>query len=181
MANLSKTTKNREEIQRWAEDRGGKPAHVKTTESGEDIGILRIEFPGFGQSEGSLEPITWDEFFEKFGERDLALIYQEETAEGERSNFNKLVSSETAAESERGRKASRKRSVGAKKAQKTFSRSSSAKKSAVKKGSAKKAAPSKKTSAKKSPTKKSAAKKAAPKKAAAKKSVAKKSSAKRRR
>jgi hypothetical protein len=99
MANLSKTTKDHEEIRRWAEERGGKPSHVKSTGSKEDIGILRIDFPGFS-GEGSLEPITWDEFFEKFDERGLALIYQEETVGGERSNFNKIVSSETADDAE---------------------------------------------------------------------------------
>src|SRR3954447_20424946 len=94
MANLSKTTQDHEEIRRWAEERGGKPAHVKSTESGDDIGIIRIDFPGYS-GQGSLEEITWDEFFEKFDDNDLALVYQEETAEGERSNFNKIVKAET--------------------------------------------------------------------------------------
>src|SRR5437868_2474082 len=94
MANLSKTTQDHEEIRRWAEERGGKPAHVKRTESGDDVGIIRIDFPGYS-GEGSLEEITWDEFFEKFDDNDLALVYQEETAEGERSNFNKIVKAQT--------------------------------------------------------------------------------------
>src|SRR3954465_10559228 len=101
MANLSKTTQDHEEIRRWAEERGGKPSHVKSTETGDDVGIIRIDFPGFS-GEGSLEEITWDEFFEKFDDNDLALIYQEETADGERSNFNKLVKAETAATAEHG-------------------------------------------------------------------------------
>ncbi len=33
MANLSNTTKDHEEIRRWAEERGGKPSHVKSTGS----------------------------------------------------------------------------------------------------------------------------------------------------
>ena len=90
MANLSKTTQDHEEIRRWAEERGGKPSHVKSTESGDDIGILRIDFPGFS-GEGSLEEITWDEFFEKFDEANLAMIYQEEKADGEESTFCKFV------------------------------------------------------------------------------------------
>src|ERR1700748_2827941 len=94
MANLSKTTQDHEEIRRWAEERGGKPSHVKSTGSGDDIGILRIDFPGYS-GEGSLEEITWDEFFEKFDDNDLSLVYKEETAEGERSNFNKIVKAET--------------------------------------------------------------------------------------
>jgi hypothetical protein len=106
MPNLSKTTKDHEEIRRWAEERGGKPAHVKSTGSGEDIGILRIDFPGYSGA-GSLESITWEQWFEKFDERNLALLYQEETAGGQRSNFNKIVSAETAQEAENGRGRSR--------------------------------------------------------------------------
>jgi hypothetical protein len=94
-SHLSKTTQDHEEIRKWAEARGGKPSHVKRTGSKDDVGILRIDFPGYS-GEGTLEPITWEEFFEKFDERKLALVYQETTAEGERSNFNKLISAEDA-------------------------------------------------------------------------------------
>ena len=92
-SHLSKTTKDHDEIRKWAEARGGKPSHVKRTGSKDDVGILRIDFPGYS-GEGSLEPITWEEFFEKFDERNLALVYQEKTADGEQSNFNKLISAE---------------------------------------------------------------------------------------
>ena len=50
----------------------------------------------------SLEEISWEEFFEKFDESDLALLYQEETAGGEKSNFNKLIGRETAEAREHG-------------------------------------------------------------------------------
>lgn len=106
MPNLSRTTKDHDEIRRWAEERGGTPSHVKRTGSGEDIGILRIDFPGYSGEE-SLEPISWDQFFEKFDERNLSLIYQEETAGGQKSNFNKLVSAETAESAEKGRRSGR--------------------------------------------------------------------------
>lgn len=101
MANLSKTTRDHDEIRRWAEERGAEPACVKGTGGGGDIGMLRLDFPGYSGEE-SLQHITWDEFFDKFDERNLALLYQEETAGGERSNFNKIVSAETAEETERG-------------------------------------------------------------------------------
>lgn len=79
-----------EEIRRWAEARGGKPATVTRTEGAHgEPGILRIDFPGYSGG-GSLEEITWEQFFKKFEESKLALVYQEETADGERSNFNKL-------------------------------------------------------------------------------------------
>lgn len=61
--------------------------------------MLRIEFPG--RSEAKLQKISWDEWFRKFDERDLAFLYQQRTASGRPSRFNKLVSPETA---ERGRK-----------------------------------------------------------------------------
>ena len=90
MANLTKTTQDHDEIRRWAEERGGKPAHVKSTESGDDIGILRIDFPGFS-GEGSLEEISWDDFFEKFEQEKLAFLHQDKTADGHVSRFHKFV------------------------------------------------------------------------------------------
>ena len=53
--------------------------------------MIRLDFPGYS-GEDKLQPISWDEWFEKFDERKLALIYQDETAGGQKSNFNKLVS-----------------------------------------------------------------------------------------
>ena len=46
--------------------------------------------------EDKLQEITWDEWFEKFDERKLALLHQETTASGEKSNFNKIISRENA-------------------------------------------------------------------------------------
>ena len=88
MASATKTT-DHETIRRWAEERGGRPATVKQTGDKDDPGILRVDFPG--SSEESLEPIEWDEFFEKFEEKELAFLYQEEK-DGDLSRFCKLVS-----------------------------------------------------------------------------------------
>src|SRR5579871_746753 len=93
----SKVTTDHEEIRRWAEERGAKPAAVIRTERGDDPGIIRLDFPGYS-GEGSLEEISWDDWFEKFDERNLALLYQEETAGGDKSNFNKIISRDTAEE-----------------------------------------------------------------------------------
>jgi hypothetical protein len=90
----SHTTTDHDEIRRWAEDRGAKPACVRGTGGKNDVGMLRLDFPGY-TGEDKLQPISWDDWFDKFEERKLALLYQEETAEGEKSNFNKLVSRET--------------------------------------------------------------------------------------
>lgn len=85
----SKVTTDRKEIQEWAEARGGKPASVKGTGDRNDVGLLRINFPG--GAEDKLEEISWDEFFEKFEESNLAFLYQEETASGKESRFFKLI------------------------------------------------------------------------------------------
>ena len=89
---LSHTTTDHDEIRRWAEERGGKPACVQGTGGKGDVGLLRIEFPGKpGAQDDKLQPIGWDEFFEKFDERGLALVYQDHMADGRKSNFNKLI------------------------------------------------------------------------------------------
>lgn len=127
MPSLSKTTRNHDEIRQWAEARGGTPAHVISTGNSTDIGILRIDFPGFS-GEGKLEPISWDDFFQKFDERNLSLVYQETTASGEKSNFNKLVSTAGSGSSKKssGGKKAAGRGAG------TSSRSSSSRSSAKK-------------------------------------------------
>ena len=93
----SRTLTDHEEIQRWAEERDAKPSAVRRTHTDEETGIIRLDFPGYS-GENSLEEISWDEWFEDFDRRNLALIVQDETAAGERSNFNKLVSRETVEE-----------------------------------------------------------------------------------
>jgi hypothetical protein len=51
----SKTTTDHEEIQRWAEERNAQPACVKGTGRRGDVGMLRLDFPGYS-GENSLEP-----------------------------------------------------------------------------------------------------------------------------
>ena len=93
MTGESKTTTDHNEIRRWVEERGGCPAHVKDTGSGDDPGILRIDFTGFSGQE-TLEPISWEEFFRAFDKNKLAFVYQDEKTSGEPSTFSKLVSRE---------------------------------------------------------------------------------------
>jgi ferritin-like metal-binding protein YciE len=93
--NTGNMTTDHDEIRRWAEERGGKPACVQGTGGKGDIGMLRLEFPGKPNAKDSkLQPISWDDFFEKFDERGLAMVFQDKTARGQKSNFNKLVSRE---------------------------------------------------------------------------------------
>lgn len=85
----AQTTTDHATIQHWVEERGGHPACVKGTGDKNDTGLLRIDFPGYSGEE-SLQPISWDEFFEKFDEANLAFLYQE-TQDGKPSRFSKLV------------------------------------------------------------------------------------------
>ena len=89
-----------DEIRRWAEERNATPSCVRRTGGGDDIGMIRLDFPGYS-GEDSLEEISWDEWFEKFDEKNLALLVQDTTARGQQSNFNKLVSRDTAESRER--------------------------------------------------------------------------------
>ena len=90
MAGESRSTTDHMEIRRWVEARGGRPVAVSRTRSDDDPGIIRIDFPGYS-GEDSLESISWEEWFQKFEDGNLALVFQETTEEGERSNFNRLV------------------------------------------------------------------------------------------
>lgn len=90
MASKTKSTTDHDEIRRWVEEHDGTPAAVRATESDDDPGILRIDFPG-GAGEDDLDHISWDEWFDKFDENDLEFLYQEEKASGEDSTFFKLV------------------------------------------------------------------------------------------
>ncbi len=88
----SKTTTDHKAIQKWAEDRDGKPSIVKSTHD-KNGGVLRIDFPGYS-GEGSLEEVEWEEWFKTFDERDLEFLYQDKTADGKESRFFKLISKE---------------------------------------------------------------------------------------
>jgi hypothetical protein len=87
----SRTLTDHEEIRQWSEERGARPSTVRSTHNDDSTGIIRLDFPGYS-GKGSLEEISWDEWFEDFEDNNLALIVQDETADGEQSNFNKLVS-----------------------------------------------------------------------------------------
>lgn len=138
----SRVLTDHDEIRRWAEKRGAKPAAVRNTESEDDPGIIRLDFPGYSGA-GSLEEIEWDEWFEKFDENGLALIVQENTANGQKSNFNKLVNREGVKEESASSKSS---SRGARRSSGSSSR---AKKTAKRKSAQSARAPSSKAAGKK--------------------------------
>jgi hypothetical protein len=90
MASESKTTTDHDEIRTWVEEHDGTPAAVRGTGDGDDLGVLRIDFPG-GAGEDELEHVSWHDWFRKFEENELAFLYQEKKASGEDSTFFKLV------------------------------------------------------------------------------------------
>lgn len=92
MAEKSKITQDHKKIRKWVEKRDGSPACVKGTGSSKDAGLLRINFPGY--AEENLKNISWEEFFEKFDENNLAFLYQKKLKGGEISRFNKIISME---------------------------------------------------------------------------------------
>jgi hypothetical protein len=84
----AKVATDHDEIRKRAEARGGRLIAVRSTYSKEDPGIIRIEFPDAPSArDENLVEISWDEFFKKFDEANLALVYEEETASGEPSYF----------------------------------------------------------------------------------------------
>jgi len=87
----AKATTDPETIRKWVEARGGRPATVKATGDAREPGILRIDFPGYGDDD-ALQPLSWDKFFEAFEANGLAFLYQG----GKNSRFNKFVSRESA-------------------------------------------------------------------------------------
>lgn len=137
----SRILTNHDEIRRWAEERGAKPVTVRATADDQQVGIIRLDFPGYSGG-NSLEEIEWDEWFEKFDDSGLALIVQNETANGQKSNFNKLVSRENVGTSS-DEQSSGSRSISASSKRKSSSRSAK-KKSATRSSSRKKPSASEK-------------------------------------
>jgi hypothetical protein len=90
----SHTTTDHNTIKNWVEERGGVPAIVEgTAEKREGIGLLRITFPEYDQSD-NLKEISWDDFFDQFDKSHLKFLYQEKTKDGKTSRFFKFVREE---------------------------------------------------------------------------------------
>jgi len=90
----SRVTTDHDEIRRWAEERGAKPVAVARAARGGEPGV-RLKLPKHNGNR-SLKQIGWDEWFEKFETAKLALLYQEKTPAGEMSEFNEIITRDTA-------------------------------------------------------------------------------------
>lgn len=84
----ARATVDHDEIMSWAEEKGARPVMVRGT------GILRLDFPGLSGGD-AFEAISWDEFFEKFEQSELAFLYEDTTGTRRNSTFNKLVHRKT--------------------------------------------------------------------------------------
>jgi len=103
----SRILTDHDEIRQWAEERNAHPACVRGTgRKKNDTGMIRLDFPGFSGAR-SLQEVDWDDWFRQFDENNLALVVQDSTARGQRSNFNKLIGRETAQAREQGSHVSR--------------------------------------------------------------------------
>lgn len=90
MQTTSETTTNHDVMRRWIEDRHGVPACVAATNNDDDVGVLRVHFPGQGSGD-QLDEISWEDFFAKFEEADLMFLYDVHTSDGALSRFSKFV------------------------------------------------------------------------------------------
>ncbi|MDP8970226.1 MAG: hypothetical protein M3N52_06985 [Actinomycetota bacterium] len=92
MSELTKTTTDHGTIRRWADERGGRPATVADTVEAGEPGVLTIHFPHQDpRHDRDLAEISWEAFFRKFEDEDLAFLYEEQTADGDISRFFKLI------------------------------------------------------------------------------------------
>ena len=82
-----KTTIDHGTIKRWVETCGGEPAAV-SADAPEEAGMLRLRFPDADGDDADsedvnadrpVESLDWPDFFERFEEQELALVYREET------------------------------------------------------------------------------------------------------
>ncbi|RKT55291.1 hypothetical protein [Saccharothrix australiensis] len=87
----SLVTTSHDVIRQWAEERDAKPATIEGTRHGDHLGVLRLDFPGYGGGE-DLRHVGWDEWFDTFDRRRLNFLYQEKRSDGSPSNFFRLES-----------------------------------------------------------------------------------------
>jgi hypothetical protein len=95
-----------EDIKAWAEERNGVPVTVQGTGKRGEPGVLRIDFPGYS-GEGTLKKISWEDWYQKFQESNLAFLCQDRTKTGKMSRFFKLVCREEKKPARRSRAVSR--------------------------------------------------------------------------
>lgn len=86
-------TRNHEVIMQWARERNAVPATIEGTGPGDRPGVLTFDFPGFA-GPPKLKPISREEWFRPFDERNLTFLFQEHLRNGNQSNFFRLENPE---------------------------------------------------------------------------------------
>ncbi len=78
----------RSEIQSWVEEHGGAPGIIKGTDESDEEGgeMLYIIFGNAGRD---MEVIDWDEFFDRFENENLALVFDDELPPSEFRFFDR--------------------------------------------------------------------------------------------
>lgn len=102
-------THNHEEIRRWVRQRGGRPAKRRDAPDADAGDVLAVSFPD--TDDESLDPIEWEEFFERFESGGLAFAHGA-GADGSEPDFA-LVDREEAEDAGDGRPAVEERRTGA--------------------------------------------------------------------
>lgn len=78
-------TRNPDVIKHWAEERKATPATVPGTEHGDHLGVMRLNFPGYGGKD--LQEVSWEQWIKTFEDRKLVFLFQQHMKNGNQSNF----------------------------------------------------------------------------------------------
>ena len=82
-----KATTDHQDIRDWADARGGRPVVIRGAR--ERAGGLRIDWSGRGHE--GVEQVSWQDWFRRFDEQGMSLVFRERTGSGDLSRFCKLM------------------------------------------------------------------------------------------
>lgn len=90
MSSNSHSTTEHDESKSWVAEQDG-PVSAKGTETNDAVCVLQMNFSG-GAGSDDFEEITRFDWFERFEQKNLAILSQQEKVSGEESTFLALVS-----------------------------------------------------------------------------------------
>ena len=83
-------TTDHDEIRHWVESIGGRPVQVRLASSTGPVGVPAIDVPG-RTTAGSVESVSWDDWFVEFDRAGLALLYDQTSAPDDPRPYTKLI------------------------------------------------------------------------------------------
>lgn len=86
-------TRSHDVIEHWAHERGATPATVPNDKHDGYLGVMRLNFPGYGGQ--GLIPTSWQEWFKTFDHGDMVFLFQQKVENGHQSNFFHLESGQS--------------------------------------------------------------------------------------